>query len=134
MTTETRYSLELVDSSLAVPGHQQLRCSEHGILGDWPEEADWDPATADAVQAAIYEHHTAQHSAKPTPDARDEAYDALERLFRPALPMGALSEEPELIRETARKLNEWADAVEQRTQRNLAWALQHFRKRYSDND
>lgn len=65
-------------------------------------------------------------------DARDEAFAALERLFRPAVEQ-VLSDDPTLIRETARKLDEWAEEVEQRTQRNLAWALPFFRKVYGNN-
>lgn len=62
-------------------------------------------------------------------DARDEARAALERLFRPAL--GEDPENPELIRETACKLDAWADEIEKRA---LQWALPYFKEIYSSEE
>jgi hypothetical protein len=63
-------------------------------------------------------------------DARDDAYAALGRLFQPTAG-NALSEEPSLIRETARKLDAWAEEVERRA---LAWAWPFFKQQYGDNE
>jgi hypothetical protein len=62
-------------------------------------------------------------------DARDDAYTALGRLFRPAVGR-ALSEDPALIRETAAKLDAWADEVERRA---LGWAWPYFKKQHTDS-
>ncbi len=50
-----RYILQLVGD------RQQLDCAEHGKIGDWPAEDDWNPGTADAIETAIRHHQADEH-------------------------------------------------------------------------